>query len=37
MQKEKLEGENVYDQIKIDKMLIEIDGTENKARWDIYW
>ena len=29
---EKLEGENVYDQIKIDKMLIEIDGTENKAK-----
>ena len=29
---EKLEGENVYDQVKIDKMLIEIDGTENKAK-----
>lgn len=29
---EKLEGMNVYDQVKIDKMLIEIDGTENKAK-----
>ncbi len=29
---EKLEGVNVYDQVKIDKMLIEIDGTENKAK-----
>ena len=29
---EKLEGENVYDQVKIDKMLIDIDGTENKAK-----
>ena len=28
----KLEGENVYNQVKIDKMLIEIDGTENKAK-----
>ncbi len=29
---EKLEGVNVYDQVKIDKMLIDIDGTENKAK-----
>ena len=29
---DKLEGENVYNQVKIDKMLIEIDGTENKAK-----
>lgn len=29
---DKLEGENVYNQVKIDKMLIDIDGTENKAR-----
>ena len=29
---DKLEGENVYNQAKIDKMLIEIDGTENKAK-----
>ena len=29
---EKLEGENVYDQVRIDKMLIDIDGTENKAK-----
>lgn len=29
---DKLEGENVYNQTKIDKMLIEIDGTENKAK-----
>ena len=29
---DKLEGVNVYDQVKIDKMLIEIDGTENKAK-----
>ena len=28
----KLEGENVYSQAKIDKMLIDIDGTENKAK-----
>lgn len=27
-----LEGENVYEQAKIDKMLIELDGTENKAK-----
>ena len=27
-----LEGVNVYEQAKIDKMLIEIDGTENKAK-----
>ena len=29
---DKLEGVNVYDQVKIDKMLIDIDGTENKAK-----
>ena len=29
---DKLEGENVYNQVKIDKMLIDIDGTENKAK-----
>ena len=29
---DKLEGINVYDQVKIDKMLIEIDGSENKAK-----
>ena len=29
---EKLEGMNVYEQVKIDKMLIDIDGTENKAK-----
>ena len=29
---DKLEGMNVYEQVKIDKMLIEIDGTENKAK-----
>ncbi len=28
---DKLEGMNVYEQVKIDKMLIELDGTENKA------
>lgn len=28
----KLEGENVYDQIRIDKLLIELDGTQNKSR-----
>ena len=28
----KLEGISVYDQVKIDKMLIEIDGSENKAK-----
>ena len=28
---DKLEGLNVYNQVKIDKMLIELDGTENKA------
>ena len=27
-----LEGMNVYEQAKIDKLLIEIDGTENKAK-----
>ena len=27
-----LEGTNVYEQAKIDKLLIEIDGTENKAK-----
>ena len=27
-----LEGVNVYEQAKIDKMLIELDGTENKAK-----
>ena len=30
--KEKLVGMNAYDQVKIDKTLIEIDGTENKAK-----
>ena len=29
---DKLEGMNVYEQVKIDKMLIDIDGTENKAK-----
>jgi enolase len=29
---DKLEGENVYEQVKIDKMLIDIDGTDNKAK-----
>ena len=29
---EKLEGMNVYDQLKIDRTLLEIDGTENKAK-----
>ena len=28
---DKLEGMNVYEQVKIDKMLIDLDGTENKA------
>ena len=28
---DKLEGMNVYEQAKIDKMLIDLDGTENKA------
>lgn len=28
----KLEGMNVYDQIKIDKALIELDGTENRSK-----
>ena len=27
-----IEGMNVYEQVKIDKKLIEIDGTDNKAR-----
>ena len=27
-----IEGTNVYEQVKIDKKLIEIDGTDNKAR-----
>ena len=27
-----IEGRNVYEQVKIDKKLIEIDGTDNKAR-----
>ena len=27
-----IQGMNVYDQIKIDKKLIELDGTENKER-----
>ena len=29
---EHLEGMNVYEQTKIDKMMIELDGTENKGR-----
>ena len=29
---DKLEGENVYEQVKIDKMLINLDGTENKEK-----
>ena len=29
---EEIEGMNVYDQVAIDKKLIEIDGTENKAK-----
>ena len=29
---DKLEGMNVYEQVKIDRMLIDIDGTENKAK-----
>ena len=29
---DKLEGMNVYDQLKIDRTLLEIDGTENKAK-----
>ena len=29
---DKLEGMNVYEQVKIDKKLIEIDGTENKGK-----
>ena len=28
----KLEGKNVYEQVKIDQMLIELDGTKNKAK-----
>ena len=30
--RDKIEGMNVYDQAKIDKTLIELDGTENKGR-----
>ena len=30
--REKIEGMNVYDQAKIDKTLIELDGTENKGK-----
>ena len=30
--KEKIIGMNAYDQVKLDKALIELDGTENKAR-----
>ena len=30
--KEKIVGMNVYDQVKLDKTLIELDGTDNKAK-----
>ena len=30
--REKIEGMNVYDQAKLDKTLIELDGTENKGK-----